>query len=299
MSQRKLPPLNAIRAFDAAARNGGFRAAALELNVTHGVVGQHVRGLEERLGVQLFTRNKRGVELTEAGWLYAERISESLQDIAAATDDLCGKFGTERVHIRAIAGVASKLLVPLAKAMAERFPSLTIVVEPFTDIEDWEVGDADFAIAFGKPGDLEGECDLLFHQDFFPVCAPAYRAEKGPFESARDLLEAHLLHEDYGDWWRAWFARNGIRLRQRARSVLWNASQTIEAALDAQGVALASQLLVGPDLAAGRLVRLPGKTLDEGAYWLVWREKKPRAGRALEVATWIRSEIERSTRSAA
>lgn len=294
MSARKLPPLNAIRAFDAAARNGGFRAAAQELNVTHGVVGQHVRGLETRLGVRLFERTKRGVELTEAGWLFAERISESLQDIAAATDDLCGKFGTDRVHIRAIAGIASKLLVPAVQTMAERFPSLTIVVEPFTDVEDWEMGDADFAIAFGKPGDLEGECELLFHQEFFPVCSPGYLELNGPFDCAGDLLKAHLLHEDYGDWWRTWFQRNGIRLRQRARSVLWNASQTMEAASAGQGVALASKLLVGADIAEGRLLRLAGKPLDDGAYWLIWREKKPRAGRALDVANWIRSEIERS-----
>ncbi len=262
--------------------------------MTHGVIGQHVRGLESRLGVRLFERNKRGVELTEAGWLFAERISESLQDIAAATDDLCGKFGTDRVHVRAIAGVASKLLVPAAQKMAERFPSLTIVVEPFTDVEDWEMGDADFAIAFGKPGDLEGECELLFHQEFFPVCSPDFLALNGPLSSAQDLLNVHILHEDYGDWWRAWFGRNGIRLRQRARSVLWNASQTIEAAIAGQGVALASKLLVGADLASGRLIRLPGKPLDDGAYWLIWREKKPRAGRALDVANWIRNEIDRS-----
>lgn len=293
MSARRLPPLNALKAFDAAARNGGFRAAAQELNVTHGVIGQHVRGLEARLGVKLFEKTKTGVELTEAGWLYAERIAESLQDIAAATDDICGKFSTNRVHIRAIAGFASKWMVPCAQRLSAQFPNLTIVVEPFTDVEDWVMGDADFAIGFGKPGDLEGECEMLFHQLFFPVCSPAYRDGNGPFETARDLLKAHLLHEDYGDWWREWFARNGIRLQQRARSVLWNASQTIDAAIEDQGIALASPLLVGAELTSGRLLRLPGEALDDGAYWLIWREKKPRAGKALEVAAWIKREIDR------
>ncbi|MEM7172738.1 MAG: LysR substrate-binding domain-containing protein [Pseudomonadota bacterium] len=294
MSARRLPPLNALKAFDAAARNGGFRAAAQELHVTHGVVGQHIRGLEESLGVQLFERTKQGVELTEAGWLYAERISESLQDIAAATDDICGKFGTDRVHIRAIAGIASKWLVNLSQKMTDRFPKLTIVVEPFTDVEDWEVGEADFAIGFGNPGDLDGQCEMLFHQSFFPVCAPGYLDNNGPFRAAKDLLKAHLLHEDYGDWWRAWFAKNGIRLRQRARSVLWNGAQTIDAAVQGQGVALASALLVEGEITSGRLVRLPGLAMDEGAYWLIWREKKPRAGRALDVAQWIKSEVDRS-----
>ena len=262
--------------------------------MTHGVIGQHIRGLEARLGVKLFDRTRNGVELTEAGWLYAERVAESLQDIAAATDDICGKFGTNHVHIRAIAGFAAKWLVPSSQRLAERFPNLTIVVEPFTDVEDWEIGDADFAIAFGRPRELEGECEMLFQQGFFPVCSPGYLHNNGPFETARDLLKAHLLHEDYGDWWREWFANNGIRLRQRARSVLWNASQTIDAAIEGQGVALASTLLVGSELASGRLVCLPGKSLEDSAYWLIWREKKPRAGMALEVAKWIKSEIDRT-----
>jgi DNA-binding transcriptional LysR family regulator len=291
MSARRLPPLNALKAFDAAARNGGFRAAANELNVTHSVVGRHVRGLEARLGVKLFETTKHGVELTEAGWLYAERIGESLQDIAAATDDVCGQFGHDSLHIRAIAGICSKWLVPRLQSLAEQFPSLTIIAEPFTDVEDWDMGGADFAIAFGKPEDLEGECEMLFHQVFFPVCSPGYLEKNGPFESARDLLKADLLHEDYGDWWRDWFDSNNIRFRQRTRSILWNASQTIDAALESHGVALANMLLVGGELETRRLVRLPGQPLDGGAYWLIWREKKARTGKVLEVANWIKREI--------
>lgn len=293
MSARRLPPLNALKAFDAAARNGGFRAAATELNVTHSVIGRHVRGLEARLGVTLFETTKRGVELTEAGWLYAERISEALQDIAAATDDICGQFGTDSLHIRAIAGICSKWLVPRLPLLADQFPSLTIIAEPFTDVEDWEMGEADFAIGFGRPEDLEGECEMLFHQAFFPVCSPTYLDRNGPFEEAGDLVNGDLLHEDYGDWWRGWFTSNDIRFRRRTRSVLWNASQTIDAALDHQGIALANTLLVGDEIEAGRLVRLPGQTFDGGAYWLYWREKKPRSGMALEVAKWIKSEIKR------
>ncbi len=298
MSARRLPPLNALKAFDAAARNGGFRAAAHELNVTHSVIGRHVRGLEARLGVKLFDTTKRGVELTEAGWLYAERISESLQDIAAATDDVCAQFGTDSIRIRAIAGICSKWLAPRLQILADRFPSLTIIAEPFTDVEDWDMGEADFAIGFGQPEDLTGECEMLFHQTFFPVCSPTYLDRKGPFDSAGDLLKSDLLHEDYGDWWRGWFASNDIRYRQRPRSVHWNASQTIDAALDDQGVALANMLLVGSEIEAGRLVRLPGRPFDGGAYWLFWREKKPRAGKALEVANWIKNEIDQEVASA-
>jgi len=293
MSARRLPPLNALKAFDAAARNGGFRAAAQELNVTHSVIGRHVRGLEARLGVTLFETTKVGVELTEAGWLYAQRIAESLQDIAAATDDICGKFGTNSLHIRAIAGFCSKWLVPNLPALMEQFPSVTIIAEPFTDIEDWDMGDADFAIGFGNPEDLEGECEILFREAFFPVCSPLYRVREGPFETAQDLLRADLLHEDYGDWWRKWFACNDINFRQRTRSVLWNAMQTIDAAIDNQGVALVSNMLVASEIANGRLVRLPGRLMNDGAYWVIWREKKPRKGISVDVADWIREAVGR------
>ncbi|MEM7427775.1 MAG: LysR substrate-binding domain-containing protein [Pseudomonadota bacterium] len=291
MSARQLPPLNALKAFDAAARNGGFRAAANELNVTHSAVGRHVRGLEARLGVKLFETTKSGVELTEAGWLYAQRISESLQDIAAATEDICGKFGTSRLHIRAIAGFCSRWLVPNLPALMERFPSATIIAEPFTDVEDWEMGGADFAIGFGNPEDLEGECELLFSEPVYPVCSPSYLEREGPIRKASDLQQADLLHEDYGDWWRKWFAANGISFRQRTRSVLWNAAQTVDAAIDGQGVALASDMMAAAELASGRLVRLPGREMADGAYWVIWREKKPRAGVALEVANWIKREV--------
>lgn len=291
MSGRRLPPLNALKAFDAAARNGGFRAAAQELNVTHSAIGRHVRGLEATLGVQLFETTKLGVELTEAGWLYAHRVAESLQDIAAATDDICGKFGTNRLHIRAIAGFCSKWLVPNLSTLMDRFPNATIIAEPFTDTEDWEMGDADFAIGFGNPEDLVGECELLFAEAVFPVCSPHYLKRKGPFETAHDLLKADLLHEDYGDWWRAWFASNDLNLRQKARSVLWNALQTIDAAIDGQGVALASNVLVASEIASGRLVRLSGEEMINGSYWIIWREKKPKSGLALEVANWIKCAV--------
>ncbi len=292
MTARRLPPLNALKAFDAAARNGGFRAAANELNVTHSAIGRHVRGLEARLGVTLFETAKNGVELTEAGWFYAERIADALEDIAVATDDICGQFGTDRLRILAIAGVCSKWLVPRLQSLIDEFPSLTIIAEPFTDVEDWEMGDADFAIAFGR---LENrECEMLFHQVFFPVCSSTYLERNGPLTEPQQILKSDLLHEDYGDWWRQWFACNGLRYQQRTRSILWNAAQTLDAAIEHQGVALANMLLVGSDITSGRLVRLPGKPLEDDAYWLIWRDGKPRVGIAHDVANWIKAEIGKS-----
>ncbi len=290
MSSSRLPPLNALKAFDAAARCGGFRAAATELNVTHSVIGRHIRGLEHRLGVELFKTNKRGVELTEAGWLYADRVGTALSDIAAATDDVRRQYGTDQIHVQAIAGFAAKWLSPRLPLLAERFPNLLVFAEPLIEIEDGVVGDADFAIGFGRESQLDGELEFLAAPSFYPVCSPGYIARRGPFDEPQDLLRSDLLHEDFGDWWREWFDANGIRFEEKARMVFWSAGQAIDAAVEGQGIALANDLLVASDLKAGRLVKIDAAPFDGGAYWLIWRDGITRSDTASAVASWIKEQ---------
>jgi len=294
MTTPRLPPLNALKAFDAAARHGGFRAAATALNVTHSVIGRHVRALEARLGVELFKTSKRGVELTEAGWLYAERIGAALDEIAVASDDIRRQYGSDRLHLLVAAGFASKWLAPRLQQLAERFPNLLIVPESMAEIEDGVVGDAEFAISFGRPERLDGDLEMLAAPPFYPVCSPAFLAEQGPFEQPGDLLDAELLHEDFGDWWREWFAANAIRFAGKARLVFWSAAQAIDAACEGKGLALANDLLVDAELRAGRLVKVDMLPFDGGAYWLVWRDRKRRSGAARDVADWIGNEITRT-----
>lgn len=294
MRSRNLPPLNALKAFDAAARNGGFRAAAAELNVTHSVIGRHVRNLEARLGVQLFETTKKGVALTEAGESYSRKILAAFDAIATASDDLQERHGAQKVTILSPSGFSTKWLAPRLHKLADAFPKATIISRAEETFGDIVSGKADFAIAFGDEGEFDGEQEFLAEPPVFPVCSPDYLARKGPFTNPESLLTADLLHEDMGDWWEDWFKWHGIVSNPSTRLVLLSADQTIDAAMNSRGIALANNFLVSEDIREGRLVALPSQDYDGGAYWFLWKNIGLKNTLAGEIADWIRHEITRS-----
>lgn len=294
MARRELPPLNALKAFEVAARLGGFRAAAEELNVTHSVIGRHVRGLELRLGVTLFERRKRGVQLTKAGEVYLAEISEALDTIGNATQDLKRQFGSNQIRILTVAGFGSRWLSRNMHRLTDSFPRHSLVIEPAVDFSEVLAGTADFGIGYGEEEVMVGDLELLASPDVYPVCSPRYAAENGPFRKPEDFLAARLLNEDFGEWWEEWFYYNGIDVQQHARLVFLNSTQAIDAALGDQGIALANDFLVHEDLMAGRLIRLPSVAIRDESYWLVWRDRKQRQSDAAQIAEWIKAEVANS-----
>ncbi|MEM1403051.1 MAG: LysR family transcriptional regulator [Pseudomonadota bacterium] len=291
MKRRNLPPLNALKAFEAAARHGGFRAAAEELHVTHSVVGRHVRNLEARLGVRLFEQDRRGVRLTEAGAAYAKRIGSALAKISHATDELCVQHGPNSIRILVVPGFGSKWLAPRLEALAGEFPALTIVVEPTIDFSDVIGARADFGIGFGDPEELPGDLELLARPKVFPVCSEKYAGEFGPFEKPSDLLKATLIHEDFGEWWQDYFDFLEISATSETRLVYSTATQAIDAAKEHRGVALVNEFLVGTDGAMVDLIRLPLPAFDGGAYWLLWKDENEHSHRARQVADWLQKAL--------
>ena len=127
MTIRNLPPLNALKAFDAAARHGGYRAAADELQVTHTVIGRHVRNLESSLGVELFEQDTRGVRLTKTGILYARRISIAFKEISAATDELNQQNSANVLRILVVPGFGTKWLAQRMHLLSEKFKEYTFL----------------------------------------------------------------------------------------------------------------------------------------------------------------------------
>ncbi|MEM9397161.1 MAG: LysR substrate-binding domain-containing protein [Pseudomonadota bacterium] len=291
MKRRNLPPLNALKAFDAAARHGGFRAAADEMHVTHTVVGRHVRSLESRLGVELFEKDKRGVKLTEAGRLYAKKVSLALERISEATDELSRQHGRNSLRILAVPGFGAKWLSPRLHALSEEFPKLTIVVEPATDFADVLEGRADFGIGFGDPDEFSGTLEELARPEVFPVCSRQYLWDNGPFDTPESLLDATLLNEDFGEWWQDWFETFGMDLSGETRLVYSTATQAIGAAREHRGVALANRFLVGADEEDEGLVHLPLPGFDGGAYWFIWKDGAAKSLWAKEVSEWILREV--------
>ncbi len=255
MAELRLPPLNAVRAFEAAARLGSYVAAAKELHVTQPAIGRHVKALEDRLKTQLFLRTPRGVVLTEDGWRYFEQISAALTQIADATYELTSRAQQRWLRLLVVPGFAGRWLRHQLGEFRALHPGIRIALEPNPSFREVSSDRADLGIAFGDGEEFSGPREMILQPPIFPVCSPAFLAEHGPLEQVSDLLRLPLLHEDDGYWWGAWLQCMGIKTRLSSEMSYVGADQVIDLALAGAGVALTNPLLVIDELASGRLVR--------------------------------------------
>lgn len=278
---RNLPPLNALRAFEAAARHLSFTRAAAELHVTQAAVSHQIKGLEDWLGMPLFRRVNRALELTEAGHAYRVPVSEALGLIADATGRLFRQENGGVLTVSTMPSFASKWLVLRLGRFQAAHPDIEVRLHTSSQLVDFAGRDVDVGIRLGRgqwPGVL---AERLMTEDVFPVCAPALRDGPKPIRTPADLLRHTLLHDDYLITWSAWFAAAaaggamaggtpppGAEVDRGPRYS--DSALLLQAAMAGQGVALARRVLVADDLAAGRLVRLFDVTLPgEYAYYVV------------------------------
>lgn len=278
---RNLPPLNALRAFEAAARHLSFTRAAAELHVTQAAVSHQIKGLEDWLGTPLFRRVNRALELTEAGHAYRVPVSEALGLIADATGRLFRQENGGVLTVSTMPSFASKWLVLRLGRFQAAHPDIEVRLHTSSQLVDFAGRDVDVGIRLGRgqwPGVL---AERLMTEDVFPVCAPALRDGPKPIRTPADLLRHTLLHDDYLITWSAWFAAAaaggamaggtpppGAEVDRGPRYS--DSALLLQAAMAGQGVALARRVLVADDLAAGRLVRLFDVTLPgEYAYYVV------------------------------
>jgi len=283
MTIDRLPPLNAVRAFEAAARLGSYVAAARALHVTQPAIGRHVKILEDWLGVRLLDRSPRGVSLTQDGAHYYQAVAESLQLLADA-GMRCGRRSAERwLRIMCVPAFASRWLTPRIDALRALRPELKIAIEPNATFTSVDARQADLGIAYGLPGELAGVREVLIRPQVFAVCSPNYRAQLPAQLSVRDLPRCKLIHVDDGNWWSSWFAAQGIRVRAKADTSHMSNDIVLNLAQSGHGIALATDVLVGRELAAGSLVRCveqgvplesyqvlaPSPMLGEDALWFI------------------------------
>lgn len=251
----RLPPLNALRAFEAAGRHLNFRLAAEEIGVTQGAVAQQVRGLEARLEVRLFDRRPRGLALTDAGRAYLAPLRRAFAMIEAATAELRPRRPVLTISVPP--SFAPKWLVPRLGRFTDRNPDIDVRVDASERLANFQSDGIDIAVRQGRPPFGPGlRADLLFAATHFAVCSPALVAGTAPLHDPADLARHVLLHDAHGLWplyLDRLFAGSpppGLRAMNFSQTSL-----SIEAALAGQGVALACAPLVEADLAAGRLVR--------------------------------------------
>ena len=256
MDLRQLPALNAIRAFEAAARHENFSRAADELFVTHGAVSHQVRALEEELGVQLFTRNGKRLCLTDAGMRYAQQIRTALMVIADATRDVRASDRDRRLVVSMLSSFAARFITPRIGTFIERHPEIDVELQSTNSLTDFARDDVDLAIRFGF-GSYPGlHVEPLFEEVFFPACAPTLNGGKLP-QTPADLVHYPLLRSD-DELWRPWFDAAGLdTLTEPKRGILYqDSSNLLLAAIEGQGIALVRRSLAVHDLLDGRIVRL-------------------------------------------
>ncbi len=268
---RQLPPLNALRAFEAAARHLSFTKAADELNVTQAAISHQVKALEERLGMILFRRLNRALLLTDAGQGYLPPLREAFDQMAEATERLSAHDARRTLTITTLPSIASKWLVPRLGRFRETHPDIDVRIDASLHLTDFARENVDVALRYGR-GKWDGmRTDRLMTEDFFPVCGPALLAGRHPLREPADILHHTLLHDDSRTDWTMWFLAAGIEGGEPTRGPAFtDSSLVLQAAVDGQGVALGRSSLAAADLEAGRLVRPFDISLEaEFAYYLV------------------------------
>jgi LysR family glycine cleavage system transcriptional activator len=274
---RRLPPLNALRAFEASARLGSFVAAAAELRVSAAAVSQQVRRLEGYLDTPLFQRLARGLVLTEHGRDYLPQLSQGFDMLGESTARLRTKRAGGVLTVTTLAGFANGWLLPRLARFHERAPRVDVVLQTSRSLVDFRREDVDLAIRFAPaPGrGLHGE--LLCHEELFPVASPRlFRGGRTP-DSVAALAAYSLLHDvdAHPDqpWmsWRAWFERAGLEPGAATRGMQFTDSVVlIGAAIASLGLALGRSTHVAQMLARGQLIRVTQESWRAGwSYHLV------------------------------
>ncbi|MEX2648175.1 MAG: transcriptional regulator GcvA [Alphaproteobacteria bacterium] len=276
---RRLPPLNALRAFEAAGRHLSFTKAAGELHVTHAAISHQVRGLEEHLGVPLFRRLTRAVKLTEAGRLLLPALTESFDAMAAAVRRIGADDAAGALTVSLTPAFAARWLVPRLGAFQERHPEIDVRLTPTVQLVDFARDDVDVAVRYGRGAWPGVKAELLLKLDTFPVCSPALLEGSKPLAEPADLRQHVLLHDDMGENWRRWLVAAGVEGVDPTRGPKFgDENLMLQAAIQGQGVAVAESAIAATDIAAGRLVRPFAITLSSGAgYYVVY--PAPAAGR--------------------
>ena len=295
--RRRLPPLNALRAFESAARHLNFSRAAEELSVTPGAVSQQIQNLEDYVGAALFKRTPRGLLLTDSAQTALPALREAFDRLAEAAALLTAAVDGRRLTLTAPPSFAAKWLVPRLGGFETAHPQVDVWLSADMALVDFAASDVDLALRYGA-GPYPGlEAIRLIGETVIPVMSPALMATN-PIHGPADLADHVLLHDGSPDAdescpdWPMWLAARGVKGFDASRGPRFNQSSlVIEAAVSGRGVALAKRTLAQDDLDAGRLiVPMPISTLVDFAYYLVHPKAKGRLPQVKAFLAWIQAE---------
>lgn len=268
--------------------------AAEELHLTHGAVSRQIKSLEDHLGVRLFRRMTRRIELTDAGASFFSAVTRLLSELAREAENLRRRNDGTRLVVSSGVSFASKWLTARLHRVMARYPDLDVHLE-VTDAEvDFATGHVDVALRYGAGRYPAATAERIMNETVFPVCAPVYRDHMGGLRSPSELAKCRLIHEiGMNATWERWFAMMELpypRVRGPGYSL---GSMSIEAAIRGEGVALGRSVLVAEDLTAGRLVApFPQAKLEvEWGYDLVYRTGNQDHPKVRAFRNWIVDEF--------
>ena len=298
MPLRRLPPLNALRAFEAAARHSSFKLAADELAVTPAAVSQQIRMLEAELEVTLFRREPRSVVVTAGGRRLQAELAEAFTKIHAAVEDLRTP-DHETLIITCSAPLLNKWLVPILSRFADQFPDITIQIDAKFELADLSATGPNVAIRFGSPPGPGLYSEEVFDETLIPLASPEL-VERLKLEKPEDIRRAPLIHDDSlierfpdAPSWSDWFEQVGINPSQANRGVHFGSygDQAVDAAVGGVGVLLGRSLLACNDLQTGRLVSPFGPTIALNLrYYLVCAAGTEQTPAIVAFLEWARRE---------
>lgn len=299
---RRLPSLNALRAFWAAARHGSFVAAADELFVTASAVSLQVRQLEEELSQKLFERTPRGLALTADGAAILPGINDAFQRLQETLLEQTPGEQRQILTLSVAPSFATKWLLPRLDRFCALYPEIDVRVLATTELTDFTRDSVDLAIRYGRGGYAGLVSELLMRESVFPVAAPRLIDAQDAGDLAQLLRSVPLLHDDSPDQdetcpdWTSWLKAAGFAVIDAQRGSRFNQSIfALEAAANGLGIALAKASLVEQDLANGRLRRLAADNVPiEFAYYLVYPTEKSKRAGAAAFRDWLRDEIAKS-----
>ncbi|MCC5978283.1 MAG: transcriptional regulator GcvA [Salinarimonas sp.] len=301
---RSLPPLNALRAFEAAARHMSFSKAAEELNVTPAAISQQIRTLEDIAGVKLFRRLTRSLLLSDAGQVALPAVTEGLDQLAEGYRAMRRQEEAGVLTVSVAPSLGAKWLVPRLERFRDKHPEFDIRIDATDRVVDFQRGDVDLALRYGS-GAYEGlTAHCLMSELAAPVCSPALLAGKHPLREPADLRHHTLLHSQwrlqhaFAPNWRMWLRATGLAdIDPESGPRFSEDNLVVQAAIAGQGVALVGRAVAAADLRAGLLVHPFGTGSGESSgycYYVVYPEGDAARPKVRAFTDWVLEEAEDS-----
>jgi LysR family glycine cleavage system transcriptional activator len=291
---RNLPPLTAIKAFEAAARHGSVKLAANELHVTAAAVSLQVKQLEEWLGLPLFDRVGTGLALTPKGRSYCEQLTKALGILASATEQVRGHSRAGTLRITVLPSFAHGWLLPRLARFQDSHADIDLVIDTDSVSQNLMGKKFDLAIRSGTGRWPGMQADLIAGESFAPMCSPDLIDGTPPLAAPDDLRHHRLIHSTPRDGWQRWLEQEGVEGIDTGKGLTLNDSSLgLQLAMEGQGVVMGRTFLAAGLLESGKLVRPFEATLvNDFSYWLVYPTASSALPRIQAFREWLLSEVD-------